>query len=463
MLFNSLEFVVFLVVVLSCYYLLPLSWSTRKTGLLIASYLFYMAWYPPYALLLLTSTVTDYWIAARMHRAERPAVRKAWLVFSCVIGLGILGFFKYSKFLLSNWMAFVPVPTEMPAFIEHIVLPAGISFYTFQSMSYTIDVYRREREPVQSLRDFAVFVSFFPQLVAGPIIRASEFLPQLDAPRRATLPDVTQGLDQIARGFAKKVIFADTLAVYVDQVFAAPQDFSSVNVLLAVYAYAFQIYYDFSGYSDIALGCSRLMGFRLPQNFNLPYLAANPSDFWRRWHISLSTWLRDYLYISLGGSRHGAWKTYRNLFLTMVLGGLWHGAAWGFVLWGVYHGLLLIVHRVLFRDGKTRQLWPKALSIVVMFHLVCLGWIPFRATSLDDASTILTRILIWDGALQPINSLVLAALVVSVPLHILGASGRLKDLWNNSWLLPRVAFYSAVLIGILAMGRSATPFIYFQF
>jgi alginate O-acetyltransferase complex protein AlgI len=462
MLFNSLEFIPFLLTVLFVYHVLPLGWPVQKTFLLVASYLFYTAWNPPFGLLLLASTVADYWIAARMSRSENPRARKAWLVLSCTIGLGILAFFKYSKFFFANWMAIFPAPAQMPTFIENIVLPAGVSFYTFQSMSYTIDIYRRQIEPAKTFRDFALFVAFFPQLVAGPIVRAADFLPQLDSRRRVVPEHVTLGLDQIARGFAKKVIFADTLSIYVDAVFAAPQDYTSLNVLLAIYAYAFQIYYDFSGYSDIALGCARLMGFTLMRNFDLPYLAANPSDFWRRWHISLSTWLRDYLYISLGGSKFGTWKTYRNLFLTMLIGGLWHGAAWGFVLWGAYHGLLLIAHRYLFRDRALPSL-PKILTVPVMFHLVCLGWIPFRARSLTDAQLIFKQLMEFDVAYAPIDLQVLIVLAISVPLHILGASAWLKRTWENGGILPRMTFYSAVILVILATARGAAPFIYFQF
>ncbi len=462
MLFNSVEFVAFFVGVLFIYHALPLSWHAKKTFLLFASYLFYTAWNPPFGLLLLGSTVADYWIAGRMYRASGPSARKAWLALSCTLGLGLLGFFKYGKFFVANWLALSPGFGQMPEFVEHIVLPAGISFYTFQSMSYTIDVYRRNLEPARSLRDFALFVSFFPQLVAGPIVRAADFLPQLDSARRVSPQDVTLGLDQMARGFVKKVLFADTLALYVDQVFAAPQEYGSINMLLAVYAYAFQIYYDFSGYSDIALGSARLMGFTLAQNFDLPYLAANPSDFWRRWHISLSTWLRDYLYVSLGGSRRGTWKTYRNLFLTMLLGGLWHGAAWGFVLWGAYHGLLLIVHRALYRDRKWFGL-PRVLAVPLMFHLVCLGWIPFRAHSLGDTWSVLSRLAAVEGAYWPVDVQVLAVLAISVPLHCLAASPALTRLWEKGSLITRITFYSAVILAILLTAQGAAPFIYFQF
>lgn len=462
MLFNSSEFVFFFLLVLLVYHVLPLTWSAKKNFLLVASYLFYSAWNPPFTLLLLASTLADYAIAGRIHTSSETRVKRAWLTLSCVIGIGILVFFKYSKFLFANTLALLPLHMKMPEFIENIVLPAGVSFYTFQSISYTIDVYRGQLKPAQSLRDFALFVSFFPQLVAGPIVRAAEFLPQLGSRRRVDSAEVLPALDQIARGFAKKVILADTLAAYVDVVFADPGAHSSLNLLLGVYAYAFQIYYDFSGYSDIALGSARLLGFTLVRNFDLPYLSANPSEFWRRWHVSLSTWLRDYLYISLGGSRKGAWKTYRNLLLTMLLGGLWHGAAWGFVVWGVYHGLLLVVHRLLFTDWKWRGL-PRVFAIPVMFHLVCLGWIPFRAKSLDDSWTLISGLAKLDLSFGFVDAPVLLVLALSAPLHVFGASAGLKRLWLQSVLLPRAVFYSAVILVLLSSAHSAAPFIYFQF
>ncbi len=460
--FNSLEFLFFFPCVLLGYALLYRSWKARKVLLLVSSYLFYMAWNPPFALLLVGSTFLDYIAARAMERTDRNSLRRAWVAASCMGNLGVLVFFKYSDFLLSNFWVFAPNDAAYPTFFSGLILPVGLSFYTFQSMSYTIDVYRGEQKATHDLLNFALYVSFFPQLVAGPIIRSTYFLPQLETARHPRAVDMLKGLDQIARGFAKKVIMADTLAMYVDVVYSAPGDYGAVNHVLATYAYAFQIYFDFSGYSDIAIGTAALLGFKVPANFNLPYLARGPADFWRRWHISLSTWLRDYLYISLGGSRATKWKIYRNLLITMLLGGMWHGAAWGFILWGAFHGVWLAVHRLIVRDGGLIRL-PGFVSIFFPFHLVCLGWVFVRAESLADIGTILRAFTDIATPIQTVSVPALIVLAFGFLSHCLGNSKSLGLIWNSAAADVKVFAYICIIIGVLLNSGDTGQFIYFQF
>ncbi len=462
MLFNSLEFVFFYAVVFALYALLRANWPLRKSLLLLASYCFYMAWNPPYVVLLIFSTALDFVAGRRIAGSDSQPERRIWLAASCVGNLGVLAFFKYSDFLLSNfWIAAAP-PFAYPDFVSGLLLPLGISFYTFQSLSYTIDVYRDRRAVSGSALDFALYVSFFPQLVAGPIIRSREFLPQLTENRRASPDELLSGFDQIARGFAKKILCADVLAAYVDLVYADPGSFGAVNHWLAIYAYAFQIYFDFSGYSDIAIGVARTLGFRIPPNFRLPYLACGPSDFWNRWHISLSTWLRDYLYISLGGSRTTRWRTYLNLAITMLLGGLWHGAAWGFVCWGAFHAVWLVIHRALFRERRGFRV-PGWMSVLLTFHGVCVGWVLFRAQSLSDALTVYTAFFDFDTPVAAVPPLVLAVLAVGFASHLLGASTRLAEAWRAKSVDIQAAVWLATATGVFLLASETTQFIYFQF
>lgn len=393
LLFNTLAFFVFFLAVYSLYLIANHRWQNRL--LLVASYVFYGSWDWRFLGLLFFSTVVDFVSGWMIGRSDDSRVRKWWLTVSIVTNLGLLGFFKYFNFFVDSFTSLAGrFGWTVDDVTLRIILPVGISFYTFQTMSYTIDVFRRRIKPTTHFFDFALFVSFFPQLVAGPIERARHLLPQILAPRRIYDQASFEGVYLIGWGLFKKVVIADTLATFVDPVFAAPEPYSGALVLLALYAFAWQIYGDFSGYSDIARGLGKLMGFDLMINFEIPYFARNPRDFWRRWHISLSTWLRDYLYIPLGGNRLGKAKTIRNLGVTMVLGGLWHGAAWTFVVWGAYHGLLLIVHRFV-RVPAVVQRWGRAswrgqpglaavLPMVVYFHLTLLGWLLFRAQSLKQ-------------------------------------------------------------------------------
>src|SRR5262245_51261306 len=344
MVFNSLHFIWFFVVVYGAYRLLP--HRAQNWLLLAASYYFYAAWDWRFLGLLLGSTIVDYSCALALARTEVPVRRRLLLCLSLGFNLTMLGFFKYFNFFADNLhIVFGALGWNLDFVTLRVLLPVGISFYTFVTMSYVIDVYRREIPPTRDLVDFAVFVAFFPHLVAGPILRASRLLSQIDAPRVITRDQVRDGLWLITWGYFQKIFVADHLAGVVNGVFDPAAHPPGINVLLGTYAFAFQIYGDFAGYSNIARGTSKLMGIELVENFRFPYLVRTPQAFWRNWHISLSTWLRDYLYIPLGGNRGSAWQTNRNLLLTMVLGGLWHGAAWTFVLWGLYHGLLLVAFR----------------------------------------------------------------------------------------------------------------------
>jgi len=345
MVFNSLPFLVFIGIFFPLYF--SLRGRFRLWLCLIASYIFYAWWDWRFLSLILTSTLIDYLIGLRLNR-ETDTTKRQWLLrLSMVMNLGFLGFFKYFNFFVESFQdILLSLGLEPDLHTLHIILPVGISFYTFQSMSYTIDVYRKEIPVERDFLRFATFIAFFPQLVAGPIVRAKELLPQFAADIKFEWNRFSFGLSQVLWGFFKKVAVADSLAPFVDQCFAAPESFSALHLSLGVFFYAFQIYCDFSGYSDIAIGLARIMGFDFPDNFRTPYFSRNFSEFWTRWHITLSSWLRDYLYIPLGGNRQGTFNTYRNLMLTMLLGGLWHGASWVFVFWGFLHGLYLVGQRL---------------------------------------------------------------------------------------------------------------------
>ena len=419
-----------------------------------------------------------------------PRSRKAILLFSVAANLGILGFFKYFDFFAgsaASLLSAIGLPLETR--LLNLVLPVGISFYTFQTLSYTIDVYRGRIGAHKSLLDFAVFVAFFPQLVAGPIVRAREFLPQVSRPRRLNLKQVYEGGYLILWGLFKKVVIADNLAILVDQIFLTDSMHPEAGgryllggaVLVALYAFALQIYCDFSAYSDIARGCAKMMGFDIRLNFNLPYFASNPAEFWRRWHISLSTWLRDYVYIPLGGNRKGPRRTCINLALTMVLGGLWHGAAWTFVLWGVYQGVLLIVHRALMPwINRAAEFWPRRyrgaghwIAVFGFFHLVCFGWLIFRAESVEQVGRMLQALgtpwLWWliAGANTLAGTGVWTLLGFAAPLMVMQiAQQRRGDL---NVLLRTPAFvrglaYVVMFYGLVFYeGGLHREFIYFQF
>lgn len=466
MLFNSLQFAAFLVVVLFVHYVvIPARQErARRLFLLAASYVFYGSWNPPFVLLLLYSTVLDYWVARRMVRTPALGAKRALLGLSLLGNLGVLAFFKYGNFLAETYLTLVALgPAQQSGPLIDVILPVGISFYTFQSLSYSMDVYRGRLEPATSFWDLALYVSFFPQLVAGPIVRAREFLPQLEGEREVREADVEESLARFAGGLIKKVIFADTLAIYVDQVWDAPADFGGPALLLAAYAFAFQIYFDFSGYSDMAIGLARLFGFRLPENFLRPYLSTSPREFWRRWHITLSTWLRDYLYISLGGNRRSEVRTQINLLVTMLLGGLWHGAAWSFVVWGGYHGMLLVLQRWATPRFPVLHALPGWARIGITFHLVVLGWVFFRSPDLASAGEILGGLSRMSMEITPATIRTLAVLAVAALAHIVGAPQQWqRGLARRSPWIQGVA-YASVAVLVYAFSPATDQFIYFQF
>jgi D-alanyl-lipoteichoic acid acyltransferase DltB (MBOAT superfamily) len=471
-LFNSLEFWAFFTVVFALY--LSIKGRGRLWLLLIASYVFYGAWDWRFLSLIAISTLVDFVIGIKLGTTEAPHTRKLLVATSVCVNLGILGIFKYLGFFTESLHAlFEHVGLDVALPTLEIVLPVGISFYTFQTISYSIDIYRGEVDPTRDLLRFAVFVAFFPQLVAGPIERASRLLPQMETPRRVTWEGLREGGWLCLWGLFKKVVIADNLALMVNAVYAPSSQPTGPEVLLATYAFAVQIYCDFSGYTDIARGLARTMGFHLVLNFNLPYLAKGARDFWRRWHISLSTWLRDYLYIPLGGNRGGKGRTAFNLMATMTLGGLWHGAAWTFLIWGVYHGLWLaldgvsagIRERLRPASGPARWLWNVS-AVILTFHLVCVGWVLFRAESIGIAASLFRSLLMdWRiglaGAWTPTFLLLLCPLVLMQT-----AQAVTRDLQAPHRLpLPaRSLLYAGLMIGILIFGQDyAAPFIYFQF
>lgn len=459
MLFNSLEFALFFLAVFAAYWTVPL--PLRKPLLLAASLWFYAAWDWRFLGLILLSAGTDFLCGRRLDRESRPGARKALLLASVAVNLGILGFFKYFHFFVDSFRAAFP---SVPEPVFRVILPVGISFFTFQGLSYTLDIYRRELKPASAL-DYFLFVAFFPQLLSGPIVRASEFIPQLRPLPRPDSARLAEAALLFARGFAKKVFLADSLAAFADPVFANPLGHGSWECLLAAYAFAFQIYFDFSGYTDMARATALALGFRFPENFDLPYLSASPREFWRRWHMTLSAWLRDYLYKSLGGDRGGKAATLRNLLLTMALGGLWHGASWTFVIWGCYHGALLALQRLLPGVPRARGApdpWKPA-KILATFHLVGLGWIFFRAENLELAMAFLRRLAATEGGWHASLGPVTAGLVLCVAWQILSGLVRARRLEGPAWRGFHAAATACGVVLAILFSTGNTPFLYFQF
>jgi len=470
MVFNSLNFLVFFLVVYSLYLALPR--RGQNVLLLVSSYFFYGCWDWRFLSLIFISTVIDYAMGLAIDQAEENhRRRKIALLISVCTNLGILGFFKYFNFFSENLVVLLQqMGITAPVRHLNIILPVGISFYTFQTMSYTLDIYRRQMRPTRSFLDFATFVAFFPQLVAGPIERASRLLPQIQNSRIITREGVKSGVWLIFWGLFKKCVIADNLAVIVDGAFSGGSPTGAVS-LMATYAFAFQIFCDFSGYSNIARGLARCMGIELMVNFNNPYFALNPKDFWGRWHISLSTWLRDYLYIPLGGSQRGRRRTYINLVLTMLLGGLWHGAAWTFIVWGALHGLFLIIYHAWaerFSPRGTvdsgRLLW---LRRVWMFHLVCLGWLFFRADSMGQAGSMLRGVFTNFAWNVDAANMLVSLILFCLPLWLVqGLQIKSDDLAAplKLSLFPQVLLYTVMILMFLALGNTGGgAFIYFQF
>jgi len=471
MVFNSLTFVVFFACVLVLHSL-PLASTTKKINLLIASYLFYAAWNPPFVILLWISTVVDWYAAQGLVKAQRPATRHAWMLLSVVANLSMLGYFKYGQFLLDNCtalMAAAGVAYHPPHY--DIVLPVGISFYTFATMSYTLDVYLRRAAPARNLLDYALFVTFFPHLVAGPIMRPTELVPQFAEPHRASARQLGYGLALMTLGLFNKVVLADSfLSSISERIYDSDKIPGLLDAWAATLAFSGQIFCDFAGYSTTAIGAAMCLGFAMPDNFRFPYAAVGFSDFWRRWHITLSAWLRDYLYIPLGGNRHGAWRTYAALFTTMLLGGLWHGASWTFVAWGGLHGLYLAAERGLrarFPHYRPGPLMFVALGVLT-YALVNLTWVFFRAKTFGKAWLVLSGMFGQNAQAKPIlatPSLVFVTAIVGgiVLTHWLMRSRTLESVVARTPAAALSAVWAVMAFAIVAAQGSGNAFIYFQF
>jgi alginate O-acetyltransferase complex protein AlgI len=485
LLFNSLQYLVFLPTVFVLFWLVP--HRLRVPLLLVASYIFYMSWRPIYGFLILGLTVANFCLVPLIAKAEAVKQKKLWLALVVVVNLVTLGIFKYAYFgmdCLKSGLSMMHVNWHEPHL--HILLPLGISFFVFEFIHYAVEVYRG-KPIVSKFMDFALFASFFPTQIAGPIKRYRDFIPQLDIPAKFKWEYVDEGMQLILMGLCKKVLIADNLTTVVQAGFAHPEKFGSLDMWLIVYAFAFQIFFDFAGYTDIARGSALLFGYKVPINFNLPYLAANAADFWHRWHISLSSWLRDYLYIPLGGSRGNLAFIYRNLFITMALGGLWHGAANHFLLWGVYQGVLLIGHReyvrLMEKIGIHKRLVESKLyhwfSVVVTFQFVCVGWVLFRAETEQIAWQIVCKmaeapvaLLHFSAAqltvLQIRDPIIFPAIVLLIPALLIS---HLVVNWLNNkkfYLSPPWPVQVATMVAMLCLLTIFSPdtspkFIYFQF
>jgi alginate O-acetyltransferase complex protein AlgI len=471
--FNTYTFFVFFLVLLVIHYSLK-SWKAQKINLLVASYLFYSAWNPMFVLLLLLSTACDWLIAKKIDKSKSLKNRRLYLIVSLMFNLGLLSYFKYGEFFLENSIYLLSLIGVVfrPVDID-IILPVGISFYTFQTLSYSLDVYRRKIKPGKSFLDYALYVSFFPQLVAGPIVRAEDFIPQCETPRKASQDQFGWGLSLLTIGLFMKIIIADTLlSPIVDKIYQAPELFSSIETWAAVFAFSGQIFCDFSGYSTCAIGAALCLGFVLPDNFKAPYAALGFKDFWSRWHISLSTWLRDYLYISLGGNRISTYRTSINLMVTMLIGGLWHGASWLFVIWGGLHGCYLII------ENKIRILHTKELTkiteffiIIFTYVVVSLTWVLFRSNNVNEAMTIFSNIFnspikqsLQGGlTISEINiTLLISMLLVTWHIYIRKSSvenfySKIHPVFRSALLISQIA-----IIFLFASGDDRA-FIYFQF
>ncbi len=479
MIFNSWQFLVFYPIVLLLYFTLPkrLKWL----WLLACSYFFYMIWNPPLIFLILFTTAVSYVSAILIEKSGKKSVRRFWLTATLVTSLGVLFFFKYFNFLADSAISlFNFFGGAAEDFALDLILPVGISFYTFQTLSYVIDVYRGDIKAERHFGWYALFVSFFPQLVAGPIERPDNLLPQLKETHKLTAENAWAGLQKMAVGFFKKIVVADLIASYVNSVYNAPADATGWSIVLASVLFSVQIYCDFSGYTDIAIGCARVMGIRLMQNFNRPYQARSIKEFWARWHISLSTWFRDYLYIPLGGNRCSKARHYFNLFVVFFVSGLWHGANWTFVLWGTLHGVYQIVGAITKKpreklyallqiktDSKLFAMWQRA----VTFVLVCFSWVLFRANSISDAGILLKKLFTEPGKLTETLlsfELLFVAILSVVILSLLDRLSEREDIAETGTLSRQytaglIALVVAVAWCLLLSTGGASAFIYFQF
>ena len=486
MLFTTLDFLIFFVLIIVLLFIIK-NRKFQHIFLLIASYFFFYYTSNYLVILLIYSTLMDFFIGKQIWKTQKIRDKKILLVLSLVGNLGLLGFFKYADFaiLQFNYLGEqFNLANDIP--FLNLALPIGISFYTFQTISYTVDIYRGKLKPSESLKEFALFVAFFPQLVAGPIVRASEFLPQLrEKLQNKKIKQLISidginlkiGITLMIIGFFKKMFFADNIAPLVNDIFSNPYGLESFTIILGAVAFGLQIYGDFSGYTDIAIGAALILGFKLPVNFNKPYFATSPSDFWKRWHISLSSWLRDYLYIPLGGNKKGTKFTYANLMIVMVLGGLWHGASWNFIIWGVLHGSYLAVHKILVNKFprlannlffKTKS--GKIISIFVTQYFVFLAWIAFRVKDTDAMMYSLTKYIIWDFEVVNtiefilVHKLTITIMCLFIIINFISYKKNMKETIANLrlryWILALVI---PILLILLFFDTTPNDFIYFQF
>lgn len=471
MLFNSLSFVVFLILVLALYYSKIFNWTGKKRMLLFASYVFYGLWNPPLVILLWISTAVDWTAGKKLAILEDKRKRKFWLLLSMLVNLGFLAFFKYGNFLLENFTALMnAIGVEYTARPMDIILPMGISFYTFQTMSYTIDMYYKRLEPARTFLDFALYVTFFPQLVAGPIVRAQELITQFYEEKRATVNQFIWGLFLLTIGLFQKVVLADTLlSGTADDVFGAKEVLNSLDAWTGTLAFSGQIFFDFAGYSTCAIGIALMLGITLPDNFRYPYAAIGFSDLWRRWHISLSSWLRDYLYIPLGGNRHGITRMYVALMLTMLLGGLWHGAAWTFVIWGALHGIYLVVERLLKGVIKLKiNAFNGIFLALLTYTCVNITWVFFRAREFSTAKNMIWSMFFLndEGKKVLYEFDIIKVFVVVSGLFLChwvmrNTSMKIVAEKTNPWVFG--VFWAVLFFFIIISQGSGEQFIYFQF
>jgi D-alanyl-lipoteichoic acid acyltransferase DltB (MBOAT superfamily) len=482
MLFNSVDFLVFFTLIASAYFALPHRW--RWVLLLAGSYYFYMCWKPAYIILIIISTLIDYFCGLGMGRTSKTSRRKLLLILSLSTNLGLLFTFKYLNFFAYSFKHVFGLGEQAKPLLN-VLLPVGISFYTFQTLSYTIDVFRGIRPPEKRLGIFALYVSFFPQLVAGPIERSTRLLPQFDNVVKFDYERVVDGIRLMLWGFFKKVVIADTLAKFVNPVYNSPADYAGPSYLIATVFFAYQIYCDFSGYTDIARGSAQVLGIDLMENFNRPYYSKSVREFWRRWHISLSTWFRDYLYIPIGGSRVTLPRHCFNLLIVFLLCGLWHGANWTFIIWGLLHGTYLVVG-LLTRNARTQftgwigldkaPFLKKLVQVSITFGLICFGWIFFRANSLTDALYIVTHLfsgwlllttqsqLVFIAGRPSLFILCILLLIVLESVHLLQRRVDWRTILKLKPIWFRWAVYYSLVISIMFLGSlNAEPFIYFQF
>ena len=468
MLFNNISFFAFLFVSL-----IILSFGSqkfKKTSLLIISYVFYSFWDIRFLSLILISTCVDFYIGHKLHRTNNIKTRKLFLFSSLFVNLSILGFFKYFNFFIESFTTLFSIENT---FSLNIILPVGISFYTFQTISYTYDIYNRKLKPTSNFIDFANFVSFFPQLVAGPIERAKNILPQLKNFNGITFKNIDKAICLIFLGYIKKVLISDNISPFVDYNFSNFNELGSFAALSGLILFSFQIYFDFSGYSDIARGLAKLFNIDLMLNFKQPYFSKSPSDFWKRWHISLSTWLRDYLYIPLGGNRLSKNRTYINLMITMLLGGLWHGASFNFIIWGFLHGVYLIIYKYFFNGNHFNlpylpNRFNTIINVVFIYFIVLITWIPFRSPDINTSFNLINQLIFWNGIINYSELLIIiylfiAIIIIDLPSYIL--KDELFILKFPKWISYPLFVVGFILIFLFLLNNNndPKPFVYFQF